>query len=156
MNKDSFIKNNNIFLNYSQRHMTDIFAKMYYFGLDMNPDYQREYVWNTEDKIALIDSIYSNIDIGKFVFNKLPFKEDALSYEIVDGKQRIQAICDFYESRFKYKGKYFLDLSGRDQDHFKNYNISCAEIEHATQKEIMQIFIMINSHGKIMDKKTSR
>lgn len=151
-NKESFVTNENIFLQYSQRELTDIFSKKYFFGIDMNPEYQRDYVWEEFDKVNLIDSIFNNIDIGKFVFNKLPYRENSPSYEIVDGKQRINALCEFYEDRFKYKDKYFSELSKKDQNHFKYYSISSAEISYASKKEIMQVFLMINSNGKIMDK----
>ena len=80
----------------------------------MNPDYQRDYVWELSDKQLLIDSIFNNIDIGKFAFIHLDYKtwnKTGYAYEILDGKQRLKTIIDFYENRFSYKGIYYNDLS---------------------------------------------
>jgi uncharacterized protein with ParB-like and HNH nuclease domain len=73
-------------------------------------------VWELEDKVALIDSIFNNVDIGKFAFIHLNYGEK-YTYEILDGKQRMRAILDYYENRFQYKGKYFNELSCREQNH---------------------------------------
>jgi hypothetical protein len=150
--KDSLIKNEDLILNYSQRSMSDILLKAYYFGTDFEPEYQRDYVWELEDKIALIDSIFCNIDIGKFVFIHKGFNEKYL-YEILDGKQRVRAILDYYENRFPYKGRYFNDLSKRDQDHFEDYLISIAEVRDCSREQVLKYFIVLNKHGRIMDKK---
>ena len=65
-------------------------------------------VWDIEDKVKLIDSIFNNIDVGKFAFIKVPYKDNSPSYECLDGKQRVTALIEFYEGRFEYKGlKYY-------------------------------------------------
>ena len=84
----SVIQNNDLRLSYSQRHLGDLFSKAYYFGTNFEPEYQREYVWELEDKVALIDSIFNNVDIGKFVFIHKEYGED-YCYEVLDGKQRV-------------------------------------------------------------------
>jgi len=147
--KSLLIKNTDMDLNYTTRSMGDIFSKAYYFGIDFNPDYQRDYVWELKDKVALIDSIYNNIDIGKFAFIKKDYSDDLL-YEILDGKQRIRAILDFYEDRFQYQNKYFSDLTIREQDHFENYKITMAEVSDLTEEQILKYFLMLNTGGKVM------
>jgi hypothetical protein len=148
-------KNDNIFLNYSQRELVDIFSKRYLFGIELNPEYQRDYVWELSDKVALIDSIFNHIDIGKFVFAKLEWDDrpDHYSYEIIDGKQRINTICEYYENKFAYNGLFYNDLSVREQDYFEGYMISVAEISRLTREEKLKYFIMVNTTGKVMDKK---
>jgi hypothetical protein len=147
---ESLIQNRDLRLNYSQRHLGDIFSKAYYFGIDFEPDYQRDYVWELNDKVELIDSIFNNVDIGKFVYVRVD-KEDYL-YEILDGKQRIRAILDYYEDRFSYKGKKFSQLSIRDQDHFDSYSINVAEISNVTEEQALRYFLKLNITGKTMDK----
>jgi uncharacterized protein with ParB-like and HNH nuclease domain len=69
----------------------------------MNPDYQRDLVWSLEDKVNLIDSIYNDIEIGRFAFIKTDYSKNNFDFdkdfywEILDGKQRISAIIDFFE-----------------------------------------------------------
>lgn len=148
----NLIKNEDLILNYSQRQMMDIFGKRYYFGIEMTPEYQRDYVWELSDKQLLIDSIFNNIDIGKFVFIKMEWNNHPLhcAYEILDGKQRIEAICSFYEGRFSYKNLLYKDLSKHEKNHFENYSISSAEISRTTEKQKLEYFLKLNRTGKVM------
>lgn len=151
-NTTSLIKNDDVRISYSQRHLGSLFSNAYYFGTNFEPDYQRDYVWEAEDKVALIDSIFNNVDIGKFAFIHLDDYSAKFLYEVLDGKQRIKAILDFYENRFSYKGKFFNDLSKRDQNHFEDYPISMAEVRESSKEQILKYFVKLNKHGKIMDK----
>jgi len=149
-----FTEEDNIRLNYYQTGMTHFWSVLYYFGVNMNPDYQRDLVWELKDKVKLIDSIFHNVDIGKFVFRSLEYKESyeknekGYTYEIIDGKQRLTAIKEFYEDRFKYKGRTFSELNLRDKAHFDTYSISCAEVKGATDQQIYKLFVRLNTGGK--------
>ena len=148
-NQESLIQNSDCRLYFSNRCIDDIIGKAYHFGIDFNPDYQRDFVWTQSDKEKLIDSIFCNIDIGKFCFIKNNYHDKYL-YTVLDGKQRIRAILDYYEGRFPYKGKYFNDLSSLDQTHFEHYMISMAEVDNADRKTILKYFLMLNTGGRIM------
>ena len=71
---------------------------------------------------------------------------------MLDGKQRVRAILDFYENRFAYKGKFFNDLCTRDQDWFENFSINVARVERASKKDVLKYFLMLNRSGKVMSK----
>lgn len=153
---EKFLEKDDIRLNYSQRELYSILHYFYsdHMGVDMEPDYQRELVWTEKQKISLIDSIFRKIDIGKFTFIKLPYESgNPYHLEILDGKQRIQAIVDFYECRFKYRGKTFNDLHWRDRLHFEHYGISFAETEYITQEQKYRYFLKLNVGGTPMDQK---
>lgn len=140
-------------LNYSQRCISGLFTMYYGSGVDMNPDYQRDFVWFKWDKVNLIESIFDNVDIGKFVFVHKKYKDNEPSYEILDGKQRLNALIEFYEDRFTYKGLKFSELSNRDQNHIENYPISYAEVgENVSREGVINIFIKVNTCGRVMDK----
>lgn len=147
-NKESFIENDDVRIHYMHMMLESIFSKKYYFGIDMDPDYQRGYEWTLEDKQKLIDSIFKNIDIGKFAFIHRRFSANEPLYEVLDGKQRVNALCEFYENRFPYKGKYFNELSGKDRNHFCNYGVDVAEIAQADKATILKYFLMLNTGGK--------
>jgi hypothetical protein len=150
-NKNSFVKNNDIRISYSQRTISALFTHAYHFGFDLDPIYQRGLVWHLEDKVALIDSIFNNVDIGKFTF----IKPDNImeKNEVLDGKQRLTTLLEFYEDRFEYKGYKFSDLSIRDQCHIEDYSISWGESEHLTEEQKLRYFIKLNTTGKPMDEK---
>jgi hypothetical protein len=156
-NAEILIQNDDLRLSYHSGRMGEIFSKAYYFGIDFEPDYQRDYVWELQDKVELIDSIFNNVDIGKFVFIRIDDRKWEESgykygYEILDGKQRIRAILDYYEDRFTYKGKLFSELSIRDQDFFEDYHINIAELDKVTEEQALKYFIKLNITGKTMDK----
>jgi len=140
-------------LNYMQCSLNSIFSYYYTFGLDMNPIYQRGNVWDMKDKELLLDSIFNNIDIGKMVIVYLPFKSGKnFSYEILDGKQRITAIIEYYENRYAYKGKTFYQLHPKDQHHFTEYIISLARTEKPmTDEQKYRYFLKLNTGGREQD-----
>lgn len=148
---ESFIEDKDLFMQYSQTGMSDLLLKMYHFGVNMNPVYQRDYVWSKENKVALIDSIYKNVDIGKFVFVKLPFETNSPSYEILDGKQRLNTIKEFYEDKLLYNGLKYSELSRKDRYHFREYTINICQIQDCSLKQKLRIFYKLNISGKVMD-----
>ena len=149
--KDSFIRNKDFRLCFSNRTIDDIISKAYRFGLDLDPDYQRGYVWTAQQKEDLIDSIFKNIDIGKFVYVQNDYGSENL-YEVLDGKQRISTILEFFENKFPYKGKYFNDLCGCDRNHFEDYCIQVAEIRRGKKETILKYFLLLNTTGTPMSK----
>lgn len=149
----NLIKNEDLRLSYSQRDLSGLLGNMYSFGTDMNPSYQRGYVWNQDDKQLLIDSIFKNMDIGKFVFVHLPFKSQSPSYEILDGKQRLNAISEFYLNKLSYCGYFYNDMSKREQYHFQHYMISYDELDNVSEQQKIRYFLTLNRAGKVMDEK---
>lgn len=122
-------------------------------GVDFDVDYQREHVWTRKDKIALIDSIFNNVDIGKFVFVQRSMGHKGKLYEILDGKQRLSALVDFVEDRYKYNGYYFSELSFSDQHKLTDHNISYGYLENPSKEAIFETFIKVNTCGKPMASK---
>lgn len=149
----NFTKNKDVRLYFNNSTVESLIFKYYNFGIDMNPDYQRGYVWDCEDKELLIDSIFNNIDIGKFVLiDTEDWQVTDLYYEILDGKQRLSTMIEFFENRLKYKGKYYNDLSLDDQRTFKEHTVSVAEVKDCNKKDALKYFLMLNRTGKSMDK----
>jgi hypothetical protein len=141
-------------ISYYNNGIDSLLSRYYgsYAGVDSEPDYQRDLVWELEDKVALIDSIFNQIDIGKFTFIKRPFTENEKGYEILDGKQRLNAIVGFYEDRFTYKGKTYSQLHWLDKLNFKNHPISQGETEPMTDQQKYEYFLRLNTGGKPQDK----
>ena len=138
--------------NYSQQTISSFHSLVYYFGMDLNPDYQRELVWDLEDKLKLVDSIFSNVDIGKFAFIRRSYDRTGNStphlYEILDGKQRLSTIIEFMEDRFKWRGFFYSELHNKDQWHFDNYKIAVAETDNMSKEQIYRYFLKLNTGGK--------
>jgi len=150
---DFLINKDYMRLSFSNMDLESLVHRYYYSGIDMNPIYQRDLVWTLEQKVLLIDSIFNRVDIGKFVFVELPYKDLSPSFQVLDGKQRISTIIDFIECRFPYKGIYFSDLSYNDRRNLFNFSSSIATIDerHVTEKLVIEYFVKLNSTGTPVD-----
>jgi hypothetical protein len=121
-------------------------------GVDFNPNYQRDLVWTDEQKTSLLDSIFNNIDIGKFTFIKHPYVSNmTFLYEILDGKQRLSTLCEFYEDRITYKGKKFSELCAIDANHFMGFPIIQGEVGEITEQQVYKLFVKMNTSGTPVD-----
>lgn len=118
--------------------------------VDMNPEYQRGLVWDQNDKELLIESIFEGIEIGKFSFVTLDFREGSdLLYEILDGKQRATTLVEFVTDQFKYKDKYYSELNVQDRLYFESYNVTMGETRfELAEKEKREYFLRLNTRGK--------
>lgn len=151
--KTNLTSKNTIDVKFSQRSIRALLTYAYEFGVNFNPEYQRDYVWEEQDKLNLIESIFNHIEIGKFALienSSKTWANTGFSYEVVDGKQRLQTIVDFYEGKIKYKGLSFRDLSVEDRNHFISYPVSVAILDEMTKEEVYRYFLYMNKHGKIM------
>lgn len=116
-------------------------------GLNDSPTYQRSYVWTDEDRERLLSSIFAGLDIGKFVFVIYDWPENRL--EVLDGKQRLTTLIDFWESRFPYKGVYYHELFWRDRIVFHQHSVQWIEVNGSkcTESELLRLFLAVNAGG---------
>ena len=75
---------------------------------DMDPDFQRGYVWTQKQKEQYVEWILRNGDSGRDVYFNHPgwFREWEGRMIIVDGKQRIDAVIGFLNNKVKAYGYY--------------------------------------------------
>jgi len=156
--RERFEQDDDIFFSYSQRDMSGLMN--YYFskyGIDLEPEYQRGNVWTIEQKRALITSIFRNIDIGKIAIIKRHWGPDGNKpatpklYEMLDGKQRLTALVEYYTGQFTWRGKYFHELCWSDKGHFKYYTVSIAETDPLTKEQKYHYFLKLNTSGVPVD-----
>jgi hypothetical protein len=129
-------------------------------------EYQRGLVWTLEQKQLLIESIYNNVEIGKFVLRKRSFGwvekrvkagkiEHTAFSDLVDGKQRFTTLVSFFQNEFPdMHGNYFSDLSESAQRKFFGYRqLTYLELdENSTDKDALAVFLAINFTGVPMSK----
>lgn len=142
-------------LNFGQTDVEVLIHRAYHFGVDLEVDYQRGYVWSQEDKEALIESIFNGCEIGKFVFVRRSYSTQGPLYEILDGKQRYSTLFDFLEDRITFKGLKFSQLTYQDRHTITGTLCSYSDLEadRYSKKQILEIFYRLNRHhGKVMDK----
>jgi hypothetical protein len=123
--------------------------------------FQRGFVWNLEQNQNLIESIYSNIDCGKILVRhrkwtelegmiKIGLTEELSFYDIIDGKQRLNAIRGFLDDEYPdHLGNYFSDLSINSQHAFNmSMLFSYSEIDgDVSDSYIISQFLKLNFMG---------
>ena len=77
--------------------ISDIFSKFNKEDIDLNPDFQRHFVWNKIQKSRLIESILLGIPLPVFYFAE---EKDGI-FSVVDGLQRLSTIRDFLMNKFE-------------------------------------------------------
>ncbi len=135
--------------------------------IDMEPLYQRRgRLWSSADKAYLIDSILNGFDIPKiyiadFTWGDSPLNLQRLPYAIIDGKQRFEAIFDFFDGNlvlnrdFAYrrdKGLKLGRLGYRDlqrehsavAEEFENYNLHVMSVIASSEEPINELFVRLN------------
>lgn len=135
--------------------------------IDMEPPYQRRgKLWSDTDKAYLIDSILNGYDIPKVYIadftwgnSELNFKK--LPYAIIDGKQRFEAIFDFFNGsivlnddfnyldnpQLKLGGLGYKDLQNNHKDiadEFETYNLMVMSVFATDEKPINELFVRLN------------
>lgn len=79
----------------------------------VNRKYQRKLVWTLEEKAAFIDSLSKWYSVPLFLFASKE-QQGSVSYEIIDGMQRLNAIMSFIENEYpiEHNGqKGYFDLN---------------------------------------------
>lgn len=136
--------------------------------IDMDPSYQRRgRLWSETDKAYLIDSILNGYDIPKLYVadftwgNSEVLNQQQLPYAIIDGKQRFEAIFDFFDGKItlnddfvyienpslKLAGLGYPDLKKNHPDvaeEFDNYNLLVMSVIARTVDRINELFVRLN------------
>jgi hypothetical protein len=83
------------------------------------PAWQRPFVWTEEQKIKLIESLWLGLNIGTYTFNRA--RQDGV-YDnlLIDGQQRMKAIEEYLEGRFKVFGYLWDETTVADKRGFAN------------------------------------
>ena len=119
-------------------------------NLEVRPPYQREFVYDSKQQSAVIDSILHDYPIGIMYICK---KADG-TYECLDGQQRTISICEFT------KNAVLVNINGNSQTYsslqtmnsqkiqdFLDYDLIIAECE-GTDDEKLEWFERINTSGE--------
>lgn len=124
---------------------------------DLNPPYQRNFVWTLEQQQAYIQALldektklecYAALEINR---TKAEYYD---IYEVIDGKQRLTTVVHFIENKFPLaSGKFFKELNNTDRLDFLSsylgvYRLSTRDFHrNLTNQEKLEVFLMINEKG---------
>lgn len=115
--------------------------------INLQPEYQREFIWNSDKQDLLIDSIMRSFVIPNFVFIKGATADDKKKYnfECIDGQHRLTVIKHFITGE-KLNGNYVKwrkkDANGKtinvfyeENKHTKNNRVRCRRFMTENEKD---------------------
>lgn len=119
--------------------------------LNVQPDFQRYYVWSAKQESRLVESIFLNVPIPLVYLAEEPTG----TFAVIDGQQRLTALFRFMDGKYSLSGlaeredlngKRFADL-GRDlQKQFENYTLSVVRIRKESDPGIrFEVFERLNT-----------
>lgn len=117
----------------------------------LDPDYQRNYVWDNKKASMLIESIILNVPIPVIYVSQ----EEDDSWSVIDGLQRLSSLKRFFDGKFKLSGLEILsDLNKSDISTLnpkalrmlKNGLLRVIMITHDSNEEIKyDVFMRLNT-----------
>jgi hypothetical protein len=76
----------------------------------LDPEYQRRHRWSDKRKSRLIESFLMNVPVPPVFL----YERDLARFEVMDGRQRLTALSEFYDDVFALTGlQHWKDLDGR-------------------------------------------
>lgn len=122
--------------------------------LRLRPAFQRNLVWNKEQKSYLVDSILRNLPIPELYvqLGDASTGDDDLII-VVDGQQRISTCIEFLLGKLRLSGQdldpewagcVFSELSERLQHRFRRYKLLLRELPDLNDDQVREIFQRLN------------
>lgn len=124
--------------------------------LKLATEFQRSSVWPRPAKAYLIDTILSDRPIPLLFFQRTGSAQTGRpSYAVIDGQQRLLAIFDFLENRFRltqssrksgFFNRRFSDLTSELQTRILDYDFIVQELSGYKDDDIRDMFVRINKY----------
>jgi len=116
-------------------------------GLDLNPDFQRAHVWNTDQRVAFVEFILQGGKTNPIYFNHPGWMKGwEGNMVIVDGKQRLTAILMFLNNEitvFKELDEGGIGYYAREFNHF-GADLIFVINDLPTRKKVLEWYLQIN------------
>lgn len=120
------------------------------YNADLNPDFQRDHVWTTDQQVKYCEYILRGGTSGRDVYCNCPgwmVGKFEGPYTLVDGKQRIEAVRAFLNNKIKVFNHYNKDFKGciRVTDTYFNWHVAAIE----NRKELLEWYLNFNAGGTV-------
>lgn len=104
-------------------------------GLDLQPSYQRGYVWKDDFKDKLIYSIVKSYPTGNISIRVLKEKnEKGADSEVVDGQQRLTTIRDFVSNSYVIKSEWSKKIIEVIKNYLMSANVHAEKLDKLIKK----------------------
>ena len=134
--------------------------------LDLDPEFQRGYVWTEEQKVQYMEYVLKGGFSGRDIYFNCPTWHNLTSAKgfnvltIIDGKQRLNAVLSFLHNEIKVYGEYYKDWISFGQiygdkrtdklGHDANFIVHIHNIPN--EIEVVKWYLGMNTGGSIHTK----
>jgi 5-methylcytosine-specific restriction endonuclease McrA len=138
-------------------------------ALNLEPGFQRDSVWKDKDREALLDTVVRGWPLPAIFLYR---REDrnAIVYDVIDGKQRIESILMFTGEMRGHRFRAKVQLPDREEAEWIDWNgLARRGLQHIITgyriptvevrgdfSDIVHLFVRINSTGKALTRAETR
>lgn len=120
---------------------------------DLDPDFQRHHVWDDEKRIAYVEFILRGGKSSRdLYFNCANYTGSGIegAMELVDGKQRLEAVRKYLRSEIPAFGVLYKDMEGTLRITGPSFKIHVNDLQ--TRAEVLQWYLDLNTGGVVHSK----
>lgn len=132
----------------STKKISDLIGLIRRNELILQPEFQRNLVWNARHKESFIDTILCGYPFPEIYIAQSGVNLDTLATQqvIVDGQQRLSSIMEYVDGKasFCHKIQKFAELPDEKKIAFLNYDVVVRDLKDASSEVIKEIFRRIN------------
>ena len=114
--------------------------------VDLNAEYQRDYVWKEEQQQEFLQSLISGFPVGAIAVVTSDKMSDKY-VEVVDGKQRLTTLKLFLDNEIPCGDVYYKDLDVVDKRFFNNIFLPYEDLKGQDLKTRIEYFCKVNFSG---------
>ena len=117
--------------------------------LDIRPPYQREFIYDENQRKAVIETIMNDRPLNVMYWS-INDNDKKKKFEIIDGQQRTVSICQYIKGAFSVDMLYFDNLEDDIRDKIYNYKLMIYQCK-GTDSEKLEWFKIINIAGEKLE-----
>lgn len=117
--------------------------------LDVRPPYQREFVYDSKRRAAVIDTLLAGLPLNVMYWaarDTASLQQGEPGYEVMDGQQRTISVAQYVDGDFSHDGMYFHSLAPDTRERILDYELLVYVCE-GTESEKLSWFRTINIAG---------
>lgn len=131
--------------------------------LEITPKFQRRPVWRTPARSWFIDTLLRGMTVPP-IYLRLAQKKGKAVREVIDGQQRVRAVLDFIDGKFKltpqlpatWKGMAYASLSKQERDRISMFGFPAETFSGISDIQVLEMFSRLNMNAMPVNKQELR
>ena len=118
--------------------------------IDLDPDFQRTHVWDLQKQIDYVEYVLKGGTSSKQIFFNMPgwMSDWSGKLELVDGKQRLEAVRSVLNNKFPVFGSYYNEFEDRLRS-LGGVGFIITVNDLKTRREVLEWYLALNSGGVV-------